>query len=210
MRVVLLAESHVFTSDADREYKTKPIEGLGSYPEQYAKFVYCLAYGEDSLTEGVGHPAVDGTPQFWKIFFSCLNEVESNAAFAPVLKSETRTKQRIKNKIQLLKSMRDSGIWLVDVSIIALYDRGRKPATKLMAKALKASWHGYTKNILQNALPEHVIVIGKGVGKIVEPELIELVGNNYIVLPQPNAHLSAEYHLENYRSYYGLCVGQNN
>ena len=62
VRVVLLAESHVFTTDADREIALPPIEELPGYPEQYAKFVYCLGYGERDLTKNPLHPRRDGTP----------------------------------------------------------------------------------------------------------------------------------------------------
>lgn len=47
VRVILLAESHVFTTGSDRKFKITPIDGLPDYSKQYAKFVYCLAYGED-------------------------------------------------------------------------------------------------------------------------------------------------------------------
>ena len=42
VRVVLLAESHVFTSDEDRRIAIPPIDDLPGYPTQYARFVYCL------------------------------------------------------------------------------------------------------------------------------------------------------------------------
>lgn len=211
VRVILLAESHVFTTDSDRQFKISPIDGLPDYPTQYAKFVYCLAYGEDSLTEGDSHPAVDGTPQFWKIFFSCVNEIESNLTFASVLKSHTLTNQRIRNKIRLLKVLRDSGIWLVDASVMALYDKGNKHPNKVMDQAILTSWVGYTQGIVQEASPDHVIVVGKGVARVVEPAgLAKLVGKNYSVIEQPNAHLSAEKHLANFKTYYRLCFGGGN
>jgi hypothetical protein len=67
VRVVLLAESHVFTSDEDRRIAIPPIDDLPGYPKQYARFVYCLGLGERDLTNDPHHPRRDGTPQFWKV-----------------------------------------------------------------------------------------------------------------------------------------------
>lgn len=206
INVILLAESHVFTTDIDRQFGLNPLDTLPNYPKQYAKFVYCLAYGEDSLTEGNTHPAVkDGTPQFWKILFSCANKIESNASFAKVLKSGTPDdEQRILNKIELLKSLRDKGVWLVDVSVMALYNNGKKPSQNVMRRAITASWLGFTQDVIKEANPDHIIVIGKGVAAIVDPYL-KILGKKYTVIPQPQAHISAEDHLENYKTYYRLC-----
>jgi hypothetical protein len=61
VRVVLLAESHVFTSDEDRKIAIPPIDDLPGYPRQYARFVYCLGLGERVLTNDPHHPPCDGT-----------------------------------------------------------------------------------------------------------------------------------------------------
>lgn len=65
-------------------------------------------------------------------------------------------------------------------------------------------WNGYTKNAVKESNPEHVIVIGKGVAKIIENDLRKLVGSKYSVISQPNAHLSAKEHLDNFNEYYRL------
>ena len=78
VKVILLAESHVFTSLEEMEIELPNIDTLEGYPKQYSKFVYCLAYGEKSLTKNSLHPKRDGTPQFWKIFHSCINNIKSN------------------------------------------------------------------------------------------------------------------------------------
>ena len=45
VRVLLLAESHVSTSDEDRRIAIPPVDDLPGYPTQYARFVYCLGLG---------------------------------------------------------------------------------------------------------------------------------------------------------------------
>jgi hypothetical protein len=203
VRVVLLAESHVFTNDADRKIPIIPIPGLGGYPEQYARFVYCLGYGEKSLTGSALHPRRDGTPQFWKIFFSCCNPITSPNDFHPVL-GKTPTHQRIENKIKILNRLRDQGIWLVDTSIAALYKDSKK--IPFMFDALEESWNSYTRDIVVSAKPEHVICIGKGVASVVGDDLKKHFLSRYTVIAQPNAFLSSEEHFANYQTYSRICL----
>jgi len=109
VKTLLLAESHVFTSHADRAIALPWIPELPAYPTDYAKFVYCLGYGERQLTGDPAHPRRDGTPQFWKIFFSCVNEVCSNEDFRPV-QAITSYRRRLSNKIRLLQQLQSHGI----------------------------------------------------------------------------------------------------
>lgn len=201
VKTILLAESHVFTSIEEMKIELDNIQMLEAYPKQYSKFVYCLAYGEKNLTNNALHPKRDGTPQFWKIFHSCVNNIESNKCFHPI-QSATPFNERIINKIEILNKMKDLGIWLVDTSIVALYHNGKKP--KNMPEIIEKSWEGYTKNIILDAKPRKIIVIGKGVAKTIEKSL-NYNNLNFTIISQPNAHLSSEEHLENFKSYYKLC-----
>lgn len=88
---------------------------------------------------------------------------------------------------------------------MALYHRGTKPDYKAMAKALKASWQGYTFNVLRESAPGHVICIGKGVAEVVGGGLRRLMEDNYTVLPQPNARLSSAEHMRAFQTYYRVC-----
>ena len=212
VNIILLAESHVFTSNTDRSFKLIDIKdggaSLKSYPKSYAKFVYCLAYGEETLTKGDNHPVIgDGTPQFWKILYSCINKIDSNKSFSPILKSGTKSApERIHNKIKLLLELKKQGIWLVDTSIIALYNKGIKPSNDVFNEVIKTSWNHYTKNLISDANPNHVIIVGKGVAKNIESSLSSIIGaNNYSVIPQPQAHLTSEEHLSNFKKYYSIC-----
>lgn len=201
VKTILLAESHVFTDENDMNIQLKNINMLKDYPKQYSKFVYCLGYGEKNLTQDASHPKRDGTPQFWKIFYSCINNIESNECFEPI-QSSTPFEYRLKHKINILQKMKDQGIWLVDTSIVALYENGKKP--KNMPDIIKKSWNGYTKKVILEANPENIIVIGKGVARTIESSL---KSNNlqYTVIAQPNAHLSSDEHIKNFKSYYRLC-----
>jgi hypothetical protein len=205
VRVLLLAESHVFTSDADRNLKLVPISNLPNsyYPDQYAKFVYCLAYGEKSLLAGGDLPTYDGTPQFWKLLFSCVNNIETNASFRPVQRAVNDI-QRISNKVKLLTSLQNNGIWLVDASIMALYRKGGiKPPRDIIKKAIQISWRYYIQEVVQQANPERVIVIGQGVANELRQPLKGLSIDPFVIA-QPNAHLKTEQHLANFRKCYSL------
>ncbi len=89
VKVVLLAESHLFTP-AKELANTVDLSAFG-YPEaprEYARFVYCLGYGEDGIVQGrVVKNA--GTWQFWRLFHACLNGAPEGETFASVLKNGT-------------------------------------------------------------------------------------------------------------------------
>ena len=79
------------------------------------------------------------------------------------LKSGTKApSERIRNKIKLLLELKKQGIWLVDASIIALYNKGIKPSNDVFNEVIKTSWNHYTKNLIADAKPNHVIIVGKG------------------------------------------------
>ena len=201
VRVILLAESHVFTSDLVRQIPIRSREDLPGSPTQYARFVYCLAYGENDLIPG-NTLKRDGTPHFWKIFFSCNNPITALSDFSPIL-SQTQSETRIRNKIQLLYELKANGIWLVDASIVGLYKDGKK--LPYMFSALEESWQSYTREVVISANPEFVICIGKGVGNIVKDDLERLYPERFTIIPQPNARLSAQEHYLNYQKYSRIC-----
>lgn len=207
VRVVLLAESHVFTHDGDRKVPIPPIPDLPGYPSQYARFVYCLGYGEKDLTRSAIHPKRDGTPPFWKLLFSCCNHISSLNDFHPILLGQTPTSQRINNKIKLLNQLREQGIWLVDASIVGLYKDGKKIPN--MLEALEESWKSYTREVVISANPNHVICIGKGVAGKVESDLKRFFLDRYSVIDQPTAFLSSEKHMVNYKKYSQICNVRN-
>lgn len=75
VRVVLLAESHVYTTleELGRTISV-PISVPVDLPPGFVRLVYCLGYGENHLLScPITTPANTGTPQFWKIFYSCVH-----------------------------------------------------------------------------------------------------------------------------------------
>lgn len=205
VNIILLAESHVRTTDEDRGIPLLPLSCLPGYPEHYAKFVYCLAYGERNLTKSQSHPKRDGTPQFWEVFYSCDNIISSNTDFGSILK-RTPFEDRKKEKIRLLVSLKHKGIWLLDTSIVGLYPKNMQTSAQ-MNKALETSWKGYTGKVVVQAKPKFVVCVGKSIYDTFEAELRSIVGEkNLDWVFQPNYYFpNAEARLENLMKISRIC-----
>lgn len=203
VKVLLLAESHVFTRDSehDSEMKYYGFSELKECPTGYVKLVYCLGYGEGHM---VNIPTNRGTPQFWKIFVSCLNQ-NVNSEGKKILLTETPDfLERIRNKISMLEQLKKKGIWLVDASIVALYNDTRKPDSDMMERIIKISWRNYISKVIQEENPEKIIVIGKGVHRILERELRQ-TNIPIHVQSQPQGIRTKEGIKEAYEKYHRLC-----
>jgi hypothetical protein len=146
VRVVLLAESHVFTSDEDRRIAIPPIDDMPGYPTQYARFVSCLGNGKRNLTNDPHYPRADGTLQFWKILYACNNRIENLEDFRPVQRGMSFP-QRLQNKIHLLKNPREKGIWLAAASIVAVYGSGVNFSRRGWIDVLREPRESYTKSL---------------------------------------------------------------
>ena len=200
VRVVLLAESHVYTSASELERRVV-LPGMpgNDLPRAFVRLVYCLGYGEnDLLDRPIIEPKNSGTPQYWKVFYSCVNRVETNADFAPVLK-QTPFAQRIENKTSLLRQLKEAGVWLIDASLAALYPQ--KPAPMIVNECLHTSWDTYVGNLIRDADPAHILCIGRGVARALNDRLLHL-GVPLSVVPQPNARLASTEHLETFHQCY--------
>jgi hypothetical protein len=205
-RLVLLAESHVYTKEAEL-YRTVMVENLipqdripKDLPRGFVRFVYCLGYGENKLLD---KPIESnrGTWQFWKIFYSCLNEVSSNGSFAPILMATTEHQERIDNKIKLLKEMKDKErIWLVDASIAALYYPGRLRPPVDYNQVLQTSWEEHVRSTIEESRPEGILCIGCRVARALKDRLDELQ-IPWGAVPQPGAFLHGEEHLRVFKKY---------
>lgn len=121
MRILLLAESHVFTHEHElvAQVRLEP-HGHSDAPSRFVRLVYCLGYGEPGIAGTAVRPDV-GTPQFWKLFAACVDDPPDGNILKGV---ERRLAQRIKNKISLLEDLQARGVWLLDASPAALYRPG--------------------------------------------------------------------------------------
>jgi len=113
IKVLLLAESHVFTKDSEHD-NTMQYYGfseLRECPTRYVKLVYCLGYGEKDI---VNVSTNRGTPQFWKIFVSCINQNYDSEGKKILLSQTPEFLKRIHNKISVLEQLKKKGVWLVE------------------------------------------------------------------------------------------------
>lgn len=205
--VVLLAESHVYTNQEDFEVKLDRFvlhRLLPDYPTRFVRFVYCLGYGEkELLTRRIGRRNY-GTPQYWKIFSSSVAESENNLGFNEVLKTRTQSFiRRLHNKVDVLRKMRQKGVWLLDASIVGLYGSGKK-THRMIEKILGICWKNHIADTILEVDPNHIIVVGKGVGSMLRSELQKLV-IPFTVIPQPQARGPSEWQLENFKKYQRIC-----
>lgn len=207
IKVILLAESHVYTSKEEFSVSLNLSKiPLPDYPGNFVKYIYCLGYGENELLKGVVEKN-PGTSQFWKIFHSCVSDIKEKPDFDPVLKTRNKNfSERIKSKISTLQKLKDRGIWLVDLSIVGLYIPGEpKPSIKLQNKVLSYCWEKLIREEVEEAAPEHLIIIGKGVGRVLENMLSAAQVKSLTVLNQPQAKLSSKEQLELYVTCSNIC-----
>ena len=207
--VILLAESHVYTDDQDYSLECDASilhKVLPDYPLRFVRFVCCLGYGENALLKEVRTDRKNtGTPQYWKILSSCVAENERNLGFSNVLKTQTPSLfLRLRNKVDVLKKMKTRGIWLLDASIVGLYGSGKKNLAN-GEKIIEISWKNYIADIVLESKPRQIIVVGKGVDRILDLEL-RATGVPFTVIPQPQARGPSQWQLENFRQYYRICA----
>lgn len=205
VRVILLAESHVYTTASELERKViLPDHIEEEAPRGFVRLVYCLGYGENRLLDKpITVPRNSGTPQFWKIFYSCVNLVRMNEDFASLL-DQTPFLRRIQNKLTLLQRLRELGVWLVDASLAALYLPGQpKLAPALIESCLRTSWDSYVGPVVKAAGPSNIVCIGKGVEQSLGSRLYR-VGVPVTVVPQPNARLTTDQHFSVFRQYHDV------
>jgi len=207
--VILLAESHVFTEKQDYEIRCDSSilhEIIQNYPLRFVRFVYCLCYGENELlTIRRTDRKNTGTPQYWKIFSSCVAENENDLGFPAILKTKTPSLiQRLRNKVKVLQKMREKGIWLLDASIVGLYGSGNKNQV-VIERILEICWRNHIVNTILETNPKHIIIIGKGVGDILGSNLLKL-SIPFTVVPQPQARGTSQWQLENYKTYQRICA----
>jgi len=179
VKTVLLAESHVFTDKSETEiFHTI---NLPAYPRNYVRFVYNLSYGQkNTLKEILKNNS--GTWQYWKLF------MEISGKDFRVLNNKDDF-NKLNQKIQLLNYLKEKGVWLLDCSIVGLYDNGKKPPQSTMEQILKTSYRGFCEPVILKEKPKNILVIGKSVFSLLAEDLIRLK-MNIDWIHQPNARLN--------------------
>jgi len=179
-------------------------------PRGFVRLVYCIGYGENELLNRVVEfPRNGGTPQFWKILYSCANAITTNGDVAPIQSSMTTREERVANKVALLRRLRELGVWLLDTSPAALYFRGGpKPRQSILDACLQVGWDYHVRHAIENAAPTHIVCVGRGVARALGSRLSR-VGALVTVVPQPNARLSSADHHESFRTYYRVVREAN-
>jgi hypothetical protein len=152
-------------------------------------------------------PNNPGTSQYWKIFYRCINPVDTKKDFAPILISGNRSHQaRIQTKLDLLRRLQDAGVWLLDASLAALYVPGqkKKAGSKLIKDCLRTSWDSYVGQRVRMTRPAHIIRIGRGELSRVLDTRLSALRIAITVIPQPQEHLSAKEHFEGFGKCYNI------
>jgi hypothetical protein len=211
VKVILLCESHVSTSKEDHKiivnYDQITCSIFRSLPTNFVRFVYCLGYGENELLEALPGKNT-GTPQYWKLLASCQKEPRDGFADA-FLKSKNRDAMaRLNAKADLLRTLRDSGVWLVDASIVGVYaSGGKKPSNTLIKKILKTSFHHYVRRSIEDTQPEQVIIVGTSVRDALIEQIREIVSPNKITtVCQPNARIDGNKRQREMTELFKLCL----
>ena len=196
VRVILLAESHVWTSDEEFKCRVKTEDGNESH---FVRFVYCLGYGEAHLVNPPG-PGKRGTPQYWQLFRDALYDPNKHTA-------KSLRKDRVNSKLRLLDELKYAGVWLVDASVTALYRSSRGLVVgRDYDRLLEACWDAHIRKVIADCDPLAVLVVGKGVNRTVGPLLkksFPMVKTDNV--RQPNSRRSVEQIFEDRNNTFDFC-----
>ena len=206
VRVLLIAESHVYTKAAECVRMNGASRfGPEGIPDQFIRLVYCLGYGEPSYI-GSDIAPNSGTWQYWKIFSSCVNSVETRP-LASVQKGDSPAfEHRLRAKVDLLQRLKAMGVWLIDASVMALYTPGGgKPEPQIREQVLRACWDEYISGVVSESAPRKIIVVGKEVARVLAARLNAVTGGDHITITQPQGLRSAVAIDEAYRTYQTAC-----
>ena len=187
-RLILVAESHVYTSDADLGVRIDqsgiaPLFRAGQIlpPFEYVGLVYCLGYGESRLlVNRHADFSTRGTWQFWDL----VGRV-AGTGNQPRASSGATLRVRLEWKIGTLNRLKELGIWLLDASAHAIYvGDGVRRSQDCCAALHRQWWELYGRHVINDCGNPVVWVIGSSVHR----HLAELDGFNCQgFIYQPNA-----------------------
>lgn len=174
VRVLLIAESHVAEVPGDLEAQVRPLSEIRTsiaLPTGFCRLVYCLGYGEGSLCWPKAPSGNRGTPQYWNLLGAIASAHKPDLPPSMPRGGATGDADlRLQWKVNVLGTLRQSGVWLEDASIIALYipGGGRRAKGRKYLQLVRASFERFVWPGVAPDQPEHVWVIGRGVGNALE------------------------------------------
>ena len=188
-RVILVAESHVYTSEADLGVTIDPsvvapllVDGETLPPAEYVGLVYCLGYGETELLCN-RHPQFrpGSTWQYWDLFGRL-----ADTGRQPRASARTTLRQRLEWKFGTLRRLKQRGVWLLDGSVHAIYLGRRQRRSFETCQALHRQWcEHYGNKVLEQAGNPVVWAVGAGVRDCLRGNLAGFQPDNFLY--QPNA-----------------------
>jgi hypothetical protein len=188
-KLILVAESHVYTSEADlgvtiNQNEIAPLlkDREAVPPSQYVGLVYCLGYGETKLLiNRHAKFSTRSTWQYWDLFGRLADTGQQPRASA-----KTSLRQRLEWKLTTLRRLKQLGIWLLDGSAHAIYLGGRLRRSAETCRALHRQWcEKYGNRVIEQAGNPVVWVIGAGARDCLTGSLRGFKPENFIY--QPNA-----------------------
>jgi hypothetical protein len=188
-RLILVAESHVYTSEADlgvtiNEKEIGPLltDGEALPPSEYVGLVYCLGYGETKLLANrYADFSTRSTWQYWDLFGRLAGTGQQPRASA-----RTTLRRRLEWKLDTLRELGRLGIWLLDGSAHAIYLGGRLRRSFETCQTLHKQWcQHYGNKIIEEAGNPVVWVVGAGGRDCLRGNLRGFQPDNFIY--QPNA-----------------------
>ncbi len=188
VRLLLVAESHVFTSTDDvalrlREDMLPPEARRG--PKVFVRHLYCLGYGEPELLSGTPMTPNPGTLQFWTL----SARLAGTEGSYPHGGRRIPVQQRLAWKLQTLRRLGEQGIWLLDASLQALYFPGGASVPNGVKRPLfRIWWEHYGRWLIGDQHPAAAIwAVSKGVSEALAELRCPLQGWVY----HPNAKITA-------------------
>ncbi|MGF1482056.1 MAG: hypothetical protein ACFB4I_21680 [Cyanophyceae cyanobacterium] len=191
VKVVLLAESHIYTSVSDFALivlkEALPTEAQQT-PAEFVRIIYCLGYGEPQLLSGKTDAKNAGTRQFWDLFARL-----ARLGKPPRRSQGASLEQRLRWKVNTLTRLQRQGIWVLDASLHAMYIPGGKRVPNRLKFALhQLWWEQYGSYVLSQIPQAKVWIIGKTVADDLKKLKIPWDGWIY----QPGAGRSPSRNLE--------------
>jgi hypothetical protein len=161
-RVLLIAESHVAEQPGDHAVRVRlPFTIPERLPDRYVRLVYCLGYGENELCQPVPDKN-GGTWQYWDI----LGQIAHGLGHLQPRKPASLS-HRLEWKLSVLHKLRETGVWLVDASVIALYvpSGGRRYSAEIYTRVVRDSFKRFVLPEIGSDEIRQAWVIGHGVGR---------------------------------------------